>query len=331
MKPIAISILAVLCLSASIHHVAAQNTPTAPQPVQPPAQESNPPGAVTQAPAEAEETEQPGLFAGADLYYGGSNLAGFRRFHDGFWAAGSGLAYPSNVYLRYNNQSGAGAKLAVALSQLYNGSTGFDQPVEAWWKQPVKSGKGSVTLGKFYVPFALQEWEFETKWGALYEGEWNATSIGTALVYNRNLDEVNGYLRLGRNIKENINVGVSLGLGDGLTYDSVHDKALGFDLTASSGDWEALAEYMAARGTSAQRFRFGWARLNYNGWQRLKPFVARYDYKDTAGTFGRFRSYAAGAGYALRPDLTLEGGYAIATGKNIWYAQIHWTPERRIK
>jgi hypothetical protein len=316
-------------------NTSAPNTPVAPQPAQPQAQESNPPGAVTQAPAEAEETEQPGLFAGADLYYGGSNLAGFRRFHDGFWAAGSGLAYPSHLYLRYNGQSGAGAKVAVALSQLYNGSTGFDQPVEAWWKQPVKgkggAKSGALTLGKFYVPFALQEWEYETKWGALYEGEWKATTLGAALVYNRNLDKANGYARLGCNLRKNINVGVSLGFGDGLTYDSVHDKALGIDLTASSGDWEALAEYMAARGNSTQRFRFGWARLNYNGWERLKPFIARYDYKDTSGTFGRYRSYAAGAGYALRSDLTLEGGYAIATGKNIWYAQIHWTPERKIK
>src|SRR5687768_2958122 len=112
----------LFCLFSITAKYAVAQDATAPQPSQPPAQESNPPGVVTQAPAEAEETEQPGLFGGADLYYGGSNLPGFRRFHDGFWAAGSGLAYPSNVYLRYNSQSGAQAKVAIALSQLYNGS-----------------------------------------------------------------------------------------------------------------------------------------------------------------------------------------------------------------
>lgn len=308
----------------------AQNTA---QPGQPPERESTAAGAKTgpSAAPQDEESEPTGIFAGADLYYGGSNLPGFRHFRDGFWVAGSSLAYPSHVYLRSNRPSGAQAKLAISLGELYNGSTGFDQPVEAWWKQPLKGSKGSVTLGKFYVPFALQEWEYETKWGALYEGEWNATTLAGAVVYNRNVDHANGYARIGRNFGERLNVGVSLAAGDGLTYDTVHDKAIGVDLTGSSGDWELLAEYMAARGTSAERFRFGWARLNYNKWERFKPFAARYDYKDTTGALGTFRSYVAGAGYSLRPDLHLEGGYAVATGKNIWFAQIHWTPERKIK
>ena len=305
--------------------------PVQPQPAQPQAQQSNPPGDTTAPSSEADET---GVFVGADLYYGASNLPGLRRFRDGFWVAGSGLAYPANVYLRANQKNGAQAKLAISLGEIYNGSTGFDQPVEAWWKQPLKSGDGaknSVTLGKFYVPFALQEWEYETKWGALYEGEWNATTLGAALVYNRNVDRTNGYARLGHNFGEHLNVGVSLAAGRGLTYDAVQDKAIGLDLTFSAGDWELLGEYMGARGSAAQRFRFGWARLNYNKWQRFKPFAARYDYKDTVGALGNFRSYSAGAGYALRPDIHLEGGYAIATGKNIWFAQIHWTPERKIK
>jgi hypothetical protein len=307
--------------------VLAQN---APQPSQPQAQESNPPGLVTQAPAEAPETEQPGLYAGADLYYGATNLAGNRRIRDGFWAAGAGLAYPSTLYLRLNHSRGASAKLAVSVGKLYNGSTAFDQPVEAWWKQPLR-GNGAVTLGKFYVPFALQEWEYETKWGALYEREFGANTLGAALVYNRNTENANVYLRWGRNWGENLNVGLSLAGGEGLTYDSVHDKAIGVDLTASRGDFELLAEYMAARGNSSERFRFGWARLNYNRWEKLKPFLARYDYKDTTGALGAFRSYSAGVGYALRDDLTVEGGYAAATGKNIWWAQLHWTPERNIK
>ncbi len=308
-------------------HVQAQN---AVQPAQPAAQESNPPGTTT----EEEKAEPTGIFAGADLYYGFGNLPGFRHFRDGFWAAGSSLAYPSHVYVRSNTKSGAQAKLAISLGEIYNGSTSFDQPIEAWWKQPLKSNnstKSSVTLGKFYVPFALQEWEYETKWGALYEGEWNATTLGAAMVYNRNVDHANGYARVGHNFGERLNVGISLATGSGLMYDTVHDKAIGVDLTGSAGDWEVLAEYMGARGTAAQRFRFGWARLNYNKWQRFKPFAARYDYKDTTGAFGTYRSYVAGASYALRPDLQVEGGYAVATGKNIWFAQIHWTPERKVK
>lgn len=319
------ALLLVACIGSSVY---AQDAAPPNQPAQPQAQTSNPPGEVT---APKEESEAPGLYAGADLYYGFSNLPGLRHFRDGFWAAGSGLAYPSNVYARYNGASGAQAKLSVSLGELYNGSTGFDQPVEAWWKQPLKGNNGSVTLGKFYVPFALQEWEYETKWGALYEGEWKDNTLGAAVVYNRNVDHANGYARFGHNFNEHFNVGASLALGSGLTYDSVHNKAAGVDLTASSGDFQLLGEYLAARGNAAQRFRFGWARLNYNKWEKFKPFVARYDYKDTTGTLGTFRSYVAGAGYALRPSLQLEGGYAVATGKDIWFAQIHWTPERKIK
>lgn len=321
--------LCITTLSQSL--VQPAKTQDAAQPAQPQAQQSNPPGSTTQPPATAPETEETGLFAGGDLYYGASNLPGSRHLYDGIWAAGAGLGYPSNLYVRLNRQSGAQAKIAVSAGKMYNGSTAFEQPVEAWWKQPLKKTGGSVTLGKFYVPFALQEWEYETKWGGLYEREFGSSTLAAALVYNRPLEKANGYARFGRQINKNINVGVSLAGGRGLTFDTVHDKAIGLDLTAEYGDWGLSAEYMGARGNSAERFRFGWVRLNYSGWEKFKPFVSRFDFEDTTGALGTFRSYSAGAAYALRSDLALESGYAVATGRNIWWAQIHWTPERKIK
>ncbi len=296
-----------------------------------PAPETPPSAPATEVTETAEEVEAPGLRVGADFYYGFSNLDGFRRFRDGFWPAGAGLGYPSSVYLRWSSPKGAQARLALSVGQLYNGSTAFEHPHEAWWKQPLRGKSGTLTLGKFYVPFALQEWEYETKWGAQWERQWGSTGLASALTYNRNTEKANGYARLGHEFGENLSVGVSLAAGRGITYDSVHDKAVGLDFTATHGDWQLLGEYMGARGTSAERFRFLWTRLNYNRWQKFKPFVARYDYHDTTGTMGTFRSYSAGAGYQLRENLTLEGGRAFTDPNNIWWIQLRWTPEKQLK
>lgn len=294
---------------------------------------ATPPGApATEVTKKADDdAEAPGLRVGTDFYAGFSNLDGFRRIRDGFWAAGSSLAYPSAVYLRWTSPQGAQVKVAVGVGQLYNGSTAFKQPHEAWWKQPLRGKAGTLTLGKFYVPFALQEWEYETKWGAQWEREWGATGLAGALTYNRNTEKANGYARIGHQFGENLLVGVSLAAGRGISYDSVHDKAIGADFTARHGDWQALGEYVGARGSSAERFRFLWARLNYDGWKKLKPFVARYDYADTTGSLGTFRSYSVGSGYKVRENLTLEGGRAFTDTKNIWWLQLHWTPEKLIK
>jgi hypothetical protein len=59
--------------------------------------------------------------------------------------------------------------------------------------------------------------------------------------------------------------------------------------------------------------------------------VARYDYHDTTGALGTFRSYSVGSAYQLRDNLTLEGGHAFTNTNNIWWIQAHWTLEKLLK
>ncbi len=124
---------------------------------------ANQPDAPVPAPAAATPTgDAPkiGLTLGADLFGGVSNLPGARRFRDGFWI-GSGPNYPSNLYGIYNAKDGTNAKIAVSVGKLYNGSVeNFDQPIEAYVSKNYKGTQ--LTAGKFYVPFELAEWQYES-------------------------------------------------------------------------------------------------------------------------------------------------------------------------
>ena len=292
------------------------------------AQAPQPTATPVPAPAE-EEAEAPGLRIGADAYYGFSNIPGFHRARDGQWSAGLGPAYPSNVYARWRGKQEDEAKVAVSIGKLYNGSSAFEQPVEAWYKRPLAGG--SLTAGKFYVPFALAEWEYETKWGAQWDKDWNGTNTSTALTYNRVTHRANAYGRVGRDVAPGVNVGVSLAAGTGLTYDTAHDKALGLDISAERGPWRLTGEYMGARGDAATRFRFAWLQTRYEGWKKVHPFFARHDYKDNTGALGALRSYNTGATFNLRDGLDLDAGYALTSGPNVWWIQLHWTGEKLVK
>ena len=181
------------------------------------------------------------------------------------------------------------------------------------------------------MPFALAEWEYETKWGAQWDKDWNGTTTSTAMTYNRVTHRGNFYGRAGRDVAPGVNVGVSLAGGTGLTYDTAHNKALGLDFTAERGPWRLNGEYMGARGGAATRFRFAWLRAAYEGWEKFHPFIGRHDYKDSSGALGTLRSYNAGFTYNLREGLDFDAGYAFTSGPNVWWLQLHWTPEKRIK
>lgn len=293
-----------------------EERPSEPQPAQPgdqPADEAPP---------------APAFHAGLDFYGGLSNLEGQRRFRDGFWAAGAGLAYPSNIYLRWTFRRGAQAKVAIGTGKLYTSSQStVDQPLEAWYQKSF--GKLTATVGKYYVPFALQEWEYETKPGLMLQTERGPYGLALSANYNDNTRAGNAYLRASRSFGENATVGVSLGAGRGLSYDSVHDRGLAFDATVTRRGWQLLSEYMILKRRSSQRFRFGFARLSYENLGRLKPFIARYSWNDASGAFGVFRSTSAGLGYQLTPNLIIEGGYADTSDKDIVWGQLHWTWESR--
>jgi hypothetical protein len=278
------------------------------------------------APAATSSAPPVGWKAGVDLYYGVSNLRGNKRFRDGFWI-GYGPAYPSVVYARYANEGGETAKLALGLGKLYGSAVPtVHQPVEAWYQKPV--GKFNVTAGKFYVPFELQEWQYETKWGVMLQRSQGAYDFSGSLNYNFNLDEPNAYFRVARRFGSTATVGLSLGAGRGLSFDSVHNKALGLDATFSYKGFQLISSYMGLRsGSSADDFNFGFAKLSYTRLGRFTPFVSRHRWVDDSGDLDSFRSTTLGLTYQLTRRVALDTAYSAIPNKRVLWGQVHWVQE----
>jgi hypothetical protein len=290
--------------------------------------ENQPPAASTQEAASqpaAPQVPPIGWKAGVDLYYGFSNRKDQKRFRDGFWI-GYGTAYPSVVYARYGNAGGATAKLAMSVGKLYGSAVpSVHQPVEAWYQKPV--GKFNVTAGKFYVPFELQEWQYETKWGVMLQNSQGPYDFSGSLNYNFNVDEPNAYFRVARRFGTTATVGLSLGAGRGLSFDSTHNKALGLDATLNYRGFQLISSYMGLRnGSSSDDFNFGFAKLSY-GLGRFTPFVSRHRWVDHSGDLDSFRSTTLGLTYQLTPRIALDSGYSAIPKKNVLWSQIHWTQE----
>jgi hypothetical protein len=337
----------VAVCGAQAHDVAAQTSPdagttgsaatgsgvTAPADVQTP---GNPPALTeeqeTKSTATPEETPAEAGYArgffGLDYYAGRSNLAGQRRFSDGFWI-GSGPAYPANAYLRWETGNGAEAKFSYGTGSLYRGPNSVvTQPNEAWYQTPLGNTKSNtkVTLGKFYVPFALQEWQYESKWGGMVQTSWGKTDLSASLNADRLTDNPNLYTRLGHNLSENINVGVSLGLGRGISFGTPQNKAFGVDLTANWRKFSLISEYVDIRRRAADRFSFGFAKLSYEA-GKWRPFVSRHSWNDRSGNYGSFRSSTAGVDFQVSPQVVLQAAVSHNPGQNVKWLQIHWTPE----
>lgn len=308
--------------TSEAREVAPDTTPTAPVAGSP--STSTPQEATETAPSEG-VTER-AFKAGVDLFYGVSNLPGARRFRDGFWI-GYGPAYPSVVYGRWETPKGSAAKVAVGVGKLYNGSVAnVDQPVEAWYQRPL--GSQTVTVGKFYVPFALQEWQYETKWGVQLAGKAGKADYVVSANHNHNVDAVNVYGRVSQALTKNITLGLSLGGGQGFSFDSVHDRGIGLDATAEWRGWQLNSEYVVLQRRAQERFQFAFAKLAYTRLGRLTPFISRHTWFDRAGELGNFNNSAAGLAYQLTPTLAVEGAFARGGGQSVRWIQAHYTAER---
>src|SRR5438874_4414760 len=167
---------------------------------------------------------------GIDAYAGVSGLEGFRRSSDGFWA-GSGTEYPSSAYVHYQGERGQEAKLSLGIGRMYQGSdTTLRQPLEAWWQAP--AGQARIMVGKFWVPFGVQEWEYETKPGLMLSWDHRGTQLALSGNYTRETGAGTMYARLGRKFSDSAGIGVSLARGRGLSYGSRHDR--GWDVAGSA-------------------------------------------------------------------------------------------------
>ena len=263
---------------------------------------------------------------GLDAYSTLSGMEGQRRGSDGLWA-GYGAAYPSTASISYDNGRGTEGKLALGIGGMYRSQgTPLRQPVELWWKAPI-SGAG-LTVGKFWVPFGAQEWEYETKPGIMLSWERAGTQVAVSANHTRETGAGALYARIGRQITDSASVGISMGAGRGLSYGSSHDRAWALDGSAEFGGFSGYAEYTGLSAGAQGRHYFYGGRLAYERLGNWKPFVAAYSWNDPAGDFGRFRSSVYGVTVRVTPFLEIETATAATSNGRVPWFQLHWTMQR---
>lgn len=265
------------------------------------------------------------LSLGGDVYFGSTNATGIRaRNNDGMWAAGAGTAFPSNLSVNWRSGEARAARLSFGIGDMYTKSgTSFRQPVEAFYQVPA-SGGASFTVGKFYVPFAAQEWVYEPKWGTMYQMQRGAMNYTASLNYNFNRDTPNAYFRVGRLWGAKTNLGLSAGVGRGLIFDTSHTVAVGADVMHDFGSVLFTAEYDFAHSPNGP-FQFLYGKLAYTRAGNFMPYVGAYYWHDGAQELGTYHSVVVGLGYRVSQHLALEGAYARGNGRNIVWFQSHVT------
>jgi hypothetical protein len=275
-------------------------------------------------PTESLQTEttrlRTGLSIGMEYYMGVSNFGGSRaRVNDGMWA-GWGTFYPSNVSVNWRNAENRAFRLSLGLGDMTTSSGGaFRQPIEAYYQMPLRGGQ-SLTVGKFFVPFATQEWEYESKPGIVWQGARGDYSYAASLNYNTNQNTPNIYLRLGRQFGENTMLGLSAGFGRGLFYNTSHRTAFALDFAHNFGSAQFNFEYNLANGPNGM-FHFGVGRLTLTNLGRWEPFLGFFTWRDRAEEIGNFRSSVLGLRYHVSSYLTLEGAYSRVGSGNVYWLQ----------
>lgn len=285
-------------------------------------------GAQPAATVPEETPPAPALKVGIDYYIGDgwSNRVDIPRFRDGYWT-GFGTSFPSNIYANWQDAAGGTGKVAQSVGKMYRDSPTLKQPVEAWYRRPV--GASGVLAGKFYVPFALQEWEWETRWGLQIEGERGPNSVVAAMSYNDIVHDPNLYLRLGRRFGSDWSAGISAAAGRGLSFGSAHDRGAGLDATFSRRGWRLQGEVLRLQRRSSGRFDFAFAKLSYEGWSRVTPYVSRHTFTDATEFLGRFHGTTLGLNVQVWNFLALEAAYVPgSTNGDVRWIQAHVTVER---
>lgn len=261
---------------------------------------------------------------GADLYFGGTNSTGARaRNNDGMWA-GYGPALPSLFSFKWRPNEGNSLYVSAGIGDMYNAKgTPLRQPVEAYYQTSMKGG-ASLTVGKFYVPFANYEWEYEPKYGMMMQKSFGRMTYTGSMNYNFNRKTPNAYLHMSHQAGPATTVGLSAGGGKGLFSNSSHVFALGMDMNHDFGGVQFSSEYSFAGGINGP-FQFVYGKLALTRMGKFVPYVGAYYWRDTAQEFGQFSSALVGMGYKLTPSFALEGAYARASGRNVFWFQSHVT------
>lgn len=255
---------------------------------------------------------------GMESYFGFTNITGVnRRSNDGLWAGNSG-AYPSTLSLNWHSGEAYAFRIAVGIGDMYTGrNTPLRQPVEAYYQFP--TGKGnSITLGKFYTPFAAQEWQYESKYGAMWNSTVRGVDCSLALQYDEIAKSPNVYLRLGRQLNAKTSAGLSFGMGRGLTYGTSHRWGFAIDLAHDLGFADFLTEYDFCGGGP---FQFLFGKLTFKNLGNWSPYLGAYYWHDAAQELGNFRSAVVGLDFHVSPNLTLGAAYARANSRDVFWVQ----------
>ena len=272
--------------------------------------------------AEDERPSKPaGLRAGADIFFGLSNIAGpTRRITDQQWAAVETYE-PSVVLLDWVGRAGDEARLSIGIGDVYTGSDrSTRQPVECLWRKSADAG--TLTLGKHYVPFGQQEWEYETRWGGMLEVGIGDTAVALSLSHNPDTQAVNTTVRLSRKVGAGVEVGLSAAAGRGWSYSTSHSAGYGLDAMAELGRLTLTGECLVADGSQG-RFTFGFVKAMAEVKSGWRPYVGAYYGHDEADEMGDLRSGVVGIEIDVTPNLMVEPGLGRASGRNVWWVTAH--------
>ncbi|MFM7322215.1 MAG: hypothetical protein ACKO5K_11915 [Armatimonadota bacterium] len=268
---------------------------------------------------------EPFLRFRVETWLGASNAPGYRRITDQFWAAQSSFT-PSMASATYGDGKGRTAKVGLGFGEATLGRDRFmPQPVEAWVRDA--SGATTVTVGRFFAPFGVQEWQYEPRDGVQVEAPWAGGSAALAIQGSKDR-RTSGYFRYGRDVAKGWNVGVSAAAGAGFSYGSRQDRGYGVDVTGATGRVSTLIE--ADRFTGAgTAFRFAMARVVYAVDPRWSPFVSTYRWRETGSdVLGSWKSTMAGVAFKIAEGLDVEAAVSRAAGRDVRWFQIHWAWER---
>jgi hypothetical protein len=279
-------------------------------------------GVAPLAAVAGEEPETPpmGPVFHLDAYWGLSNMTGaLRRHTDGQWA-GAMVGYPSYAGLDWNMADGSNARVTVGLGDMHNGSAHvFHQPNEAYWSGRLPND-GRIWVGKRYVPFAAQAWEYEAKWGVAADTRIGDLSLSSTAAFDERTRRGNAYTRLGKEWENGSAAGISIGAGRGLLFGSAHDVAIAADATRRLGRCKLVGEALEAM-SSKGGFRFASLTAEFDTRTRYTPYVSWLYSHDNSEDSTNLRSAIGGVLIGASKTLTVEPGAGVVNGKGVWWLQ----------
>lgn len=264
------------------------------------------------------EKDRRGWQVRGNIYWGLGNLNGpIRRLTDGQWA-GASSQDPSTLSLSWSDGTEK-ALMSVGVGEMYLGPNRVEsQPAEFWYRRG--SSDRHWTFGKHYVPFGLQEWEYETRWGGMFESLRGPTKVSVSASFEETTQAVVMMARLAREVGGNSTLGVSAAGGRGWSYGTSFSRGYGMDITTTADKLTLTGELLEGRSRQ-ERFRFAFVRASWQATEDLCPFLAWYHVRDSGQEMEPLRSIVLAVEYDVNSTLTIEPGVGRANGRSVWWVQ----------